>query len=45
MCTAWRIQALEEEIDGLKAELEDAEAANDEINFELQELQEQLLEG
>lgn len=38
------VQALEEEIEGLKAELEESEAANDEINLELQELQEQLLE-
>eukprot|EP00752_Nemacystus_decipiens_P005084 g4614.t1 len=34
------IRALEEEIEGLKAELVSAEAANDELNLELQEMQE-----
>ena len=36
-------QALEEEIEGLKAELVNAEAANDELNLELQEMQEREL--
>ena len=36
-------QALEEEVEGLKSELREAEASNDEINEELQMLQEQLL--
>lgn len=36
-------QALEEEIEGLKEELVNAELANDELNLELQELQEQEL--
>lgn len=36
----FREQALEEEIEGLKAELVSAEAANDELNLELQEMQE-----
>lgn len=36
-------QALEEEIEGLKAELVNAEAANDELNLELQDLQEREL--
>lgn len=30
-------------MEGLKSDLQDAEAANDELNMELQELQEQLL--
>lgn len=36
-------QALEEEIEGLKAELVNSELANDELNLELQELQEREL--
>lgn len=39
----FRNQALEEEIEALKAELVNAEAANDELNLELQELQEEQL--
>lgn len=36
-------KALEEEVEVLTATLQQTEAANDEINLELQELQEQLL--
>lgn len=38
------MQALEEEVELLTAQLQEAEAANDDLNLELQELQEQLLD-
>lgn len=38
------VQALEEEVEALTTQLHESEAANDDLNLELQDLQEQLLD-
>lgn len=38
-----RPQALEEEVEDLKSNLEEAESTNDELNLEMQELQEHMV--